>query len=1824
MKIIKIFIIIIGVFLLFTEVFSEGLESDINAEAVDLVDYSEDVYTQLDGYALEYEAETESTFAELQTPNQPRGLKLDDYYLQFDDFNKHFQPETVVYPSTLLIATGTPAPEEALGVPKRSVQEKAGSEILQLLNRKKFLKDGYTEASWNAAAAENIKREEEKVLGAPKVKVKLPFDSQLSITGRKMVGMTFESTTYDKPKDGVRSNTSSFDMEQELQMRIQGSVSDRLDINVDFDDTADKKDISVVYKGHEGEFVQEAAFGDISVALPSTEFLSYSKELFGLKVDTQFKGLKTSGFFSKTKGMSEVKKFTGNTQMEKRTIADTSYIRLQYYSILNPSAPTKAIRSGSARVFVDKARINPNDNIIISTNTVITQTLKGLVPAYNFRGNFTELRQGTDYIINYNTGVISFTNSLLKSYTVAIDYQYTDGTWLSSGTGTADLAGVKVIKDANDTADITTELKTFYSFGNVKIIRDDGRGNFLLKVLDLNDAAPSVINPGGKPVPQYPPVSGGAANITVDFDNGVFNLEPASGTPMHDDLYTINTHRYNFVTEYSYRVKIINLRADIVPKSEQVKMDGVTIKAGTDYYLDYDAGILTILNEDLIKEDTVIEVAYDYSPFGSAMGSTLFGLSSHLDLLDDKLRFGGSFLYDFQAKESVLPDVSNTPQSLFVGEIDASLKDYEIAEGLTVSAYAEQAMSSQNRNMSDKATIDSMNDTLLETPVSMIDENWFASSTPGKYLRNLPDLTWRNYDLSLKEIDPRIEIIDGERIQVMDFNYNLNNGEVSAAQIISEAGYDFSKKLYVELWIKGDGKGSEIFIDYATAINEDSDGNNILGTEDTTGKGFISPWEDIGRPFYNLNSTISRIGAHNGLLDTEDLNGNALLDTYENIARTVGAGTDSTGVTYTMTDEDGDTHTNVNWYGWKKFKIPLNIDPNTEIQKFQTIRLVRVTLKNTGSESGTVTVGKLSVVGNSWDALDPATTHVSSVGLEDPNYVSLIHTEAYRNLYDIDSDAKKNERSLSIAYSSGTFTGTEAMAERTFMGSKIDISFYEKLRMFVFNASGSSDVFVFRAGANDENYFEYRKQLTPEDKGKWMLVTIKQKGSGAGAYWTTDDPGATITPLPAGSKPNLQRIAIMQAGLVVSDSAKAGEVWVSEIHVIGTKNRDGSAAKYSVDLKWNGTTFVKPVTFGASRKTIDKDFQTVTASVFNRDYVEDNAYFTFEGFDAGGTAVLPVRAKLSKVKTVVENVVEDESGLISLLEEGRVLTYSGLAETTVKLGDNYPVVTASYGRDIIDTSDIERLEDRNTTYATLVYNNPVEFPLLPYNISGNYKLTRSYFKVYPDKPVQDSDTFLDLGTAMKLMDINDYHTLETNQTWNVKMPFKYKDNVLFTPAYLLTTVREKNHDFGEEIEYDKNANQDIGATLGLKLASWFKPHFLYNINTREVYDVTYSTVTINSTVPGEKKYIERSGNAEVSWNFNAYDLAKTDYLKSFIFTANYRMQDIDSYKNVDKNFDATAISFENLWIRDNLLLDILPSYSTSSYNVNSAVYRDIVRLNGTYNPFEAFKFKGMLSPLNTLSANFTYSETNENAYNTGTKSDIYTKTWPELLIGITRFERFFGEVKWMSNSQLNFRHHTRTIDTLGFSLSEDIMYGADYRFKIINKFDIFTAYETTNSDEFSYTTNSPITTGNITKMALQAATDLAKWRLSLRYENETNSVENSRGELTSDVNKDSWLFQVTADLSFPNGIKIPFINTVVPLTNRFIFLSNARYVKSESSVNITDDNSITYGIGANADYEISKYFRASLGFDYARYEFIVNPDENYTNLSMVSKITIQF
>ena len=85
----------------------------------------------------------------------------------------------------------------------------------------------------------------------PGFTVQMPYESRLTVSGRKTIGMIYRSTQYSNSSyattQGVPTGQSSFELQQSLQVRINGQIGRKVTVNVDFDDTkTDKKDISIV------------------------------------------------------------------------------------------------------------------------------------------------------------------------------------------------------------------------------------------------------------------------------------------------------------------------------------------------------------------------------------------------------------------------------------------------------------------------------------------------------------------------------------------------------------------------------------------------------------------------------------------------------------------------------------------------------------------------------------------------------------------------------------------------------------------------------------------------------------------------------------------------------------------------------------------------------------------------------------------------------------------------------------------------------------------------------------------------------------------------------------------------------------------------------------------------------------------------------------------------------------------------------------------------------------------------------------------------------------------------------------------------------------------------------------------------------------------------------------------------------------------------------------------------------------------------------------------------------------------------------------------
>ena len=1718
--------------------------------------------------------------------------------------------------------------EYELELPTTTPQGLAGTGFLDFLESKKFFH--YSREEWL-----KMKKQKEKGLPPgteevavssrpvslrqtlpPGLAVELPYESQLSISGRKLIGSTMKSTVYDQPLAGKRVNSATFSMDQQMQVRIKGTVGRKVNVDVNFDDTvAGKQDISVVYKGDPDEFVQEAAFGDILMSLPSTEFVGYSKQLFGIKMDTKYKSLRTKAFFSQTKGLSEVKRFTGNNQFVRSSIADSSYIPLKYYSI---KYGTNGIKAGTVKIYQADFKSNLTANIVITTNTVLESMLSPgttVTPA-----NFYLLVPGQDYIVDYNAGVVSFRNTVGSNYILAVDYQLSNGTYLRNY---GKIPGTpKVFKDDNNTpastslpAGITTELKNYYNLGNVKIIRDNRRGNFILQVRDLNNNPVTTVG-------SYPSIVGAANNMNVDFDNGIVYFDPTNPRPFPHEVYDSGTHEYNIYTEYRYLIKILNLRPGIVPNSEKVVTNGVVLKKNEDYLIDYDAGIVTLYNTDKITEDTVTDISYDYAPFGGSGASTLIGLRTELSITRN-IFIGSSFIYNFAAQTATVPDIRTTPSSLLVAEADTRLQDMKLPYvPLKLSVSGEYAMSQQNPNVMDKAIVESMDGINQTDSLSFFEENWLPAAAPNRNKFDLNAINVTRQQVFRRDISPNLENQTDEKQDIINFNYDLtksNGGELSLVQVISKAGMDYSRKSYIEMWINGDGKGESLSFEYGQ-FNEDIDSTGILKTEDKNNSGTLDAGEDVGWQFQNRNGSISIYGANNGRLDTEDWLGTGILSPIDIPASAPFS---------PVNDSNGVHHSKVDWTGWKLFKIPVNI---TNQEAWRNIRQFRITIGGVG-QSGTISFAEMSIMGLRWTQVNSAvgvsTVTLSAINSDDPRYVSLTSNPDYQQLYgstNSSNDLKKKEQALSIQYQVLSATSALLGANEVFTGTPLDFSPYQYLNFFVNSYSNNAvgDTFFLQAGGDDSNYFEYAVKIPPSWVNSWRHIIIKQDGtSGRANHWVSLDPNATVTVV---GNPSLNNISQIKTGVRVNSSgAKApAEIWVDKIFVTDSFKKNGEAKKVNMDLTWPGSKNVGSTTVGGGRKEIDRNFETFSPGVYDRDYLEDNAHMGFSGLNYAGMSLFPTNARISRTRIITPSIVQQTSNLVSTLDEGVVTNYTASGDTSLKVSRYFPVLSGGYSRAVIDTQQIAQLEDRETVSGNLDYTNPLRVFVLPTGISTNYSVTNSYFKIYPSTRIVGSDNFLDIDTFKKYLQITDYHTLDVTENWGLRTPFRFGDFCNFQPSYNINTVREQNKDFSTPLNYPKSLDQNVGANAGFRFFPWLQPNLNYNIATKENYNLSYDTNTLTPTYPSTTKFLERDNSGELSWNFQVKDVLKIRYLASLGFTSSYRIQDSDSYDNVPASFNPLGASMEKLWIRGNDFNQTLLKTGTTTFLYKTYATKDDFRVSGRFNPLEAVDIRGRLDALKTLSANFTYTGTNEHTLITGTKRDVITKVWPDLLFGMNKLENMIFLDRWMSDSVLNLRQQTKTVDTLSITHDESDTYGADWRFHIFKRYDLSLGYTTTRLSEHDLATYIQTSEGESYDWSTQAGTMFGKWRCVIRYETNQNWAKNSAHVYSSQLLKNTYSGIVNADMSFPGGIPLPFTRARLNLKNRVIITGNLTYSNQTSLLNIAQNDIDNYSVAGNADYEISENFRFLVGLSGGRTIYVADPQSSFTVYQITSSLNIQF
>ncbi len=924
----------------------------------------------------------------------------------------------------------------------------------------------------------------------PPPEVELPtYGTSLSVTGRKVIGVNYSEKRYtaDQSSVGRQQTTNLIDIQQQLQLRMQGKVGPKITVNVDYDDTkVNHQDISVVYTGDPNEIVQNVSFGDIDLSLPPTEFVSYNKQLFGIRADIKYKGWSATVIGSRTKGTTKSKQFFGNSQFVAEDLLDTSYIRYTYYDLTFGNPARLPIKSGTEKVYLStnqNGAVNAN-NILITASDLNNNEIPSL-PApqpssATYTGNFIQLNPGIDYTMDYVNGVITFRNPLQAGYVVAIDFVDNSGNELavetSSGSTTpttpacVEPVGVEqgarsgqpcpiLIKTPSDVPiNISTDVevgynreeKTWYNLGQQQIVRDNGRGNFILQVLDQNR---NLVGPDLTPPQAYP------TSFFVNFEQGVFELLQPFGvlvssgvgqptvTEPDPQIYALTPISKRVIhAEFSYRFKTFFLEPNLVPESEVVLLDGVKLNRNVDYFIDYEAGFLTFFNPDRIGSNSEIDITYEVAPFAGISDTSLLGtrvgyqFNKHVDV-------GATMLYQTGTKDQTTPQITELAQSLLVYDANSNVKDVQLAKNVKLTDLSvEAAQSREDMNLNQFAIIDNMEGVSNETTASTQFTQWFVASQPGSagLSDGLPDNV-NDYSLVTESIqtlliNPNSQATPQDTTPALDVSYTLPHvgDEVSIVFPFSQTGDDFSQSTILNVVMLGDVSSNELnFRLGGIAEDADNTGGMTLNcadgrvlthapkTEDVNCNGILDPGEDIGwlfaptqcvdgPPNYVTPCPSMSFGANNGRIDTEDLNGNGVLDPDDGNGNNFGAFSpgdfpDLTGANPTNNEmysiTSGDTSTSIDFgtypngnpdpngqkNGWQTFQIPLNISTNS-ITRWQAIKDVRITIKRTagGASTGILKFAHIGVLGNTWLAGQPVDPSINNNPVSPPsgNYPS--------------------------------------------------------------------------------------------------------------------------------------------------------------------------------------------------------------------------------------------------------------------------------------------------------------------------------------------------------------------------------------------------------------------------------------------------------------------------------------------------------------------------------------------------------------------------------------------------------------------------------------------------------------------------------------------------------------------------------------------------------------------------------------------------------------------------------------------------------------------
>ncbi len=1118
----------------------------------------------------------------------------------------------------------------------------------------------------------------------------LPPESNLTITGSKQIQLSYKHIFSDNAIEQSR-----FDITQPLKVRVIGNIGKKITVEVDHDDSRtqdEQRKISIKYQGEKEETVQEVNFGDITLDIPATRFVSFSQSLFGINAKIKLgEKFTLSAIAAQTKGITAIQTFKGNLREKEVNgkkgiyISDIDFIKNTYYYITKENVE---IKPGSVVVYMDNANIND-----YNINT------KKSYPTGKF--DFDLLILGTDYTVDYKNKIIKFNIPIYDHYIIAVAFETLDGRKIGfDASGAFDFNEANLISEQNgitseymhliqdgtmqNPKDISHKVLSFYYLGDTQIYNPKIDKDFVIKIYDMSNKEYYI------PYPTHPDAD---KWYEIDTDFGLLKFksyfpfkypnnspcDPATSNTRigtEDDAYNTQppvNSRFKIYLEYKYYVSSFKLDyPSVVYGSEKIFLNGRLLRKDIDYYILYETGEVTFIDKNLIQPDSEIVIVYEYFPFFQAFPSNLYGARAEYKLFDN-LSMGTTFLYkSANSSSQIIPDARSTYQGLSTpyrmyildGDIKFDLKKEQINKILDVlpfiedskipvdfSFQAEMAHSNFNPNIFDKhnehgvAMIDNIEgaDNIIST--SMDKNYWFPASRP-----QASDISsGERIQISksnITDIDPApsagSDIYGTSSRKIMlQFNYNnLTSSKWDAYRyLISSYGENLNNYSYIDMWVYTT-QPIEIGVDLGV-ISEDSNGNSVLDTEDKHGgrpNGILESDEDTG-----INQSNDEYwGARNTYLDTEDMNNNGILDTLD--------------AYYQYRKQITETGR------WINLKIDLkkigeftgynvSLDPASK-NFLSLVKHARLVIRGVSGSpvNGYVKIASIDFTGNSWvlkvmpnsydrvgnriDSPDVNKFNLSTVNkYTDSSYVPNVNFFEYQREED-----KKSEKALKITYNQSNYD-LSADGKAIYFATKdlsrsigFDYQPFKKLRFDIFYSKkdGSS---------GSGKIFFIRLGTGTSDDNNYYQYNVQLDDVPSDGVWHTVelklDGSDKKRSAPYGN-PNLRQINYITIGVINPNSMPANEIfYVNNFRLTDPDEKLGLGKYTNAVINYSGFGSVSH-----SYQEIESDF--ITIADVGRTMVKQHSRKNTINFNYNQISFLPVRNSFRREELFTEEKYRED------------------------------------------------------------------------------------------------------------------------------------------------------------------------------------------------------------------------------------------------------------------------------------------------------------------------------------------------------------------------------------------------------------------------------------------------------------------------------------------------------------------------------------------------------------------------------------------------------